>query len=193
MKRAQQGRGGKKPWGNGNDLYTLDNLSDNENRYKEEWLEGNSLTKFNGDHCKTVEFFGQFECYMHINKAATIAKDSYKKSAYFLSLLEGTNVEGWLACQDEWLNKVDADPTILPWHMNEWKVLESEFKKLFTNYAEQERANKKLQQLKMQGGDVDGYIAHFSQLVHRGGQFGWTNGHSTLRSGTAKVPYENLL
>ena len=106
---------------------------------------------------------------MRINKAATIAKDPYKKSAYFLSLLEGPNVEGWLACQDECLDKVDVDPTILPWHMNKWEVLESEFKKLFTDYAEQERANEELQQLMMQSGNIDGYIAHVSQLAHRGG------------------------
>ena len=107
-------------------------------------------TKFNGNCSKTVEFLGQFKHFMHINKATTIAKDPYKKSAYFLSLLEGPNVEGWLACQDEWLDKVDEDPTILPWCMNEWDVLENEFKKSFTNYAEQERANEELRQLKMQ-------------------------------------------
>ena len=95
---------------------------------------------------------------MCINKATTIAKNPYKKSTYFLSLLKGPNVEGWLACQDKWLNKVDADPTILLWHMNEWEVLENEFKKSFTDYAEQERANEELQQLRMQSGDNPGHI-----------------------------------
>ena len=169
IEKAQWGRGGKKPRGDGDDPYTLDDLSDNEDWYKGGQLEGNPPTKFNGNWSKTVEFLGQFKCFMRINKAATIAKDPYKKSAYFLSLLEGPNVEGWLACQDEWLDKVDEDPTILPWRMNEWDVLESKFKKSLTDYAEQERANEELQQLKMQSSDIDGYIVRFSQLAHRGG------------------------
>jgi hypothetical protein len=41
--------------------------------------------------------------------------DPYKKCAYFLSLMEGPDVEGWLMSQDAWLDKVDADPSIIPW------------------------------------------------------------------------------
>ena len=92
----------------------LDNLSNDEDQYKGGRLEGNPPTKFNSNCSKTVKFLRQFKHYTCINKATTIAKDPYKKSAYFLLLLEGPNVKEWLARQDKWLDKVDADPTILP-------------------------------------------------------------------------------
>ena len=122
----------------------LDDLSDDKDQYKGGRLEGNPPIKSNGNRSKMVEFLGQFKCFIRINKATTIAKDPYKKSAYFLLLLKGPNIKGWLARQDKWLDKVDKDPTILPWRMNEWDVLESKFKKAFTNYAEQEKANEEL-------------------------------------------------
>src|SRR3981081_748365 len=53
--------------------------------------------------------------------------------------------------------------------MNEWQVIESEFKKAFIDYAEHERENQELKELKMKDGNVDHYIVRFTPLAHWGG------------------------
>jgi hypothetical protein len=104
-----------------------------------------------------------------MNRDADIARDPYKKCNYFLSLFEGSDTEGWIQIMDDWLEAVTVDSTILPWRMKEWQVMEREFKKAFVDYAESEKANDELRKLKMKDGNVDTYIARFTQLAHRGG------------------------
>lgn len=104
-----------------------------------------------------------------MNYDAKIMRDPYKKCDYFLSLIKGPNIEGWLMTQDKWLDRVCEDPSVLPWQMNEWEVMEQEFKKAFVDYAAQERASEELSKLKMKDGNVDQYIARFRQLALLGG------------------------
>ena len=54
------------------------------------------------------------------------------------------------------------DPSLLPWQMNKWQVMEREFKKAFVDYARHEKANNKLRKLKMKDGNINAYIAHFT-------------------------------
>jgi hypothetical protein len=54
---------------------------------------------------------------MLMNQHVAIAQDPYMKSAFFLSLMEGLKVEGWMQCTYDWLNQVEADPTMLPFKM----------------------------------------------------------------------------
>jgi hypothetical protein len=100
-----------------------------------------------------------------LNKYASIFQDPFRRCAYFLSLIEGPNVEGWLMAQDEWLDKVERDPSILPFLMTEWDVMEQEFKKAFIDYAVQERAAEELTKLKMKDGNIDEYISQFRKLA----------------------------
>src|SRR5882757_4169726 len=72
--------------------------------------------------------------------------------------------------QDAWLDKVDADPSIIPWALNEWDILQGEFVKSFIDYAEHERADAELRQLKMTENNVDKYISEFKQLAFRSNQ-----------------------
>jgi hypothetical protein len=45
--------------------------------------------------------------------------------------------------------------------MTPWNIIQLEFTKAFTNYANQEKAYGALGQLRMKGSDVDTYIADF--------------------------------
>ena len=81
---------------------------------------------------------------MCMNRDAEIAHDSFKKCNYFLSLFEGMDTEGWVELQDKWLEDVMEDSSLLLWQMNEWQVMEREFKKAFMDYARHEKANDKL-------------------------------------------------
>ena len=71
--------------------------------------------------------------------------------------------------QDDWLDSVDIDPSVLPFHMSTWDVMEQEFKKAFIDYAKHKRASNEMCKLKMKDGNIDTFIAQFAQLAHRGG------------------------
>jgi hypothetical protein len=116
-----------------------------------------------------MAFLSQFKRFMKMNRDADIAKDPFKRCNYFLSLLDGPDTEGWVRQQDDWLDKVEEDRNLLPWLHNEWMVMEAEFKKAFIDYAEHERANDELRKLRMKDGNIDAYIARFSQLAYQGG------------------------
>jgi hypothetical protein len=107
-------------------------------------LEGVIPMKFDGNRSKTLSFLASFKRYMRMNHDADIAKDPFKKCNFFLSLIEGEDTEGWVNIQDDWLESVSLDSSIIPWRMNEWEVMEKEFKKAFIDYAAHEKANSEL-------------------------------------------------
>jgi hypothetical protein len=97
-----------------------------------------------------------------MNRKANIARDPVTKSAYFLSLMSGPNVEDWVFLQDLWLEKAEDDPTA-------WQTLEQKFKNDFDDYAGREIAQLQIEKLQMEGDDVDQYIADFERLARRAG------------------------
>ena len=84
---------------------------------------------------------------MLMNDDSHISKNPMKRSAYFLTLIRGPNVRGWVKFQRKWLADIQADPSLLPFRMTAWQVLEREFKKAFIDYAEQERAHEEIKKL----------------------------------------------
>ena len=64
---------------------------------------------------------------------------------------------------------MQADPSMLPFRMTAWQVLEREFKKAFIDYAEQKRAREDIKKLWMKDGNIDQYIAMFCDIAHRAG------------------------
>jgi hypothetical protein len=106
---------------------------------------------------------------MLMNNGAYIARDPIKRCSYFLSLIRGPKVKGWTRVQNDWLDLAHEDPTILPWGMTAWQVLERKFHNAFVDYTEHEQAQDEIRKLKMKDGKVDQYIAQFTQLAHRGG------------------------
>jgi Retrotransposon gag protein len=103
---------------------------------------------------------------MLMNRNVAIACDPCAKAAFFLSLIGGPKVEGWIQHTYDWLDNVKADPSLLPFKMNAWQALEAEFKKAFIDYTAHKRAQDKLRKLKMKEGNVDEYIATFQLLGH---------------------------
>ena len=106
---------------------------------------------------------------MLMNDDSRISKNPMKRSAYFLTLIRGPDVRGWVKYQRKWLAEVQADPSLLPFRMTAWQVLEREFKKAFIDYAEQERAREEIKKLRMKDGNVDQYIAMFRDIAQRAG------------------------
>lgn len=81
-----------------------------------------------------------FDRYTLINEDATMIKKPRKRCGYFLTRIEGLKTVGWHLKQYQWLKDVENHPEDLPFGMNEWQVLEREFKWAFVDYAAKERA-----------------------------------------------------
>jgi len=73
-------------------------------------LEGNPPDCFNGDRTCTQHFLTQFHQFMLMNDGTTIAQNNIKKCTYFLSLLEGPQVDGWSEMKYNWLDSIKKDP-----------------------------------------------------------------------------------
>jgi len=131
-------------------------------------LEGNPLDRFNGDRSHTRRFLTQFCQFMLMNDGATIAQNDIKKCTYFLSLMEGPQVEGWSEAKYDWLDRIKHDPRELMGR-TPWVTLMQSFLDAFTNFAEAEKAQNAMKELKMHDGKIDEYIATFERLAHRAG------------------------
>src|ERR1700747_3673094 len=127
----------RRPRGTGDDPFGVNDLSDDEDKKKDHGvrLEGDPPAFFKGDRSKTVEFLAEFKRFMMMNRRAAIAHNLISKSTYFLSRIRGTPAVGWKLRHDDWRDKVEDDPSELPFMMNAWDVLQREFKKSFEDYA----------------------------------------------------------
>ena len=151
-----RGRGPRKPCGDGDDPFTLANLdNDEEKDSKHRRLEGNPPKAFDGDRAQTIRFLTQFKRFMLMNRKADIAKDPITKCCYFLALFKGSKVEGWCERQYTWLNKVEANPRILPHGMTAWDALKQDFQHLFIDYTVHKKAHDDLRKLKMSEENID--------------------------------------
>jgi len=101
---------------------------------------------------------------MLMNRKANIAKDPISKCIYSISLLDGEKVNGWVDMAFNWLEEIEADPSLIDRFSNPWKMMEDKFKVAFTDYAEREHAQDQLQKLRMTGDNLDEYLAAFETL-----------------------------
>jgi len=154
------------PRGTGDDPFGLDDLLDEPERTnnKGRRLEGIHPDKFKGDQSKTRRFLNQFNRFMLMNHKADIAKDPISKCIYFMSLLDGEKVNGWVDMAFNWLEEIEADPSLVDRFSNPWKMMEEKFKVSFTDYAEREQAQDQLGKLRMTSNNLDEYLAAFETL-----------------------------
>jgi len=159
----------RRPRGTGDDPVGLDDLLDEPERTNDKGrrLEGIHPDKFEGDRSKTRQFLNQFNRFMLMNRKADIAKDPISKCIYFMSLLDGEKVNGWVDMAFNWLEEIEADPSLIDRYSNPWKMMEEKFKVSFTDYAERERAQDQLGKLRMTGDNLDEYLAAFETLGSR--------------------------
>ena len=77
-------------------------------------LEGNLPDHVTGDRNKTNKFLTQFKCFMLMNAGACIACNPRARCAYFLSLIDGPKVKGWVEQMYNWLDNVNGNPGLIP-------------------------------------------------------------------------------
>jgi len=157
------------PKGTGDDPFGLNDYLDKSERTNDKGchLEGIHPDKFEGNQSKTQRFLNQFNRFMLMNHKANIAKDPISKCIYFMSLLNGEKVNGWVNMAFNWLKEIEDDPSLIDRFSNPWKMMEEKFKISFTDYAERERAQDQLGKLKMTGDNLNKYLAAFETLGNR--------------------------
>jgi hypothetical protein len=89
-----QGKQPQYPWGMGDDPFTMKDLDDSDDE-KPKCLEGKPPKEFDGNRNNTHVFLYDFELFMSMNIRADIKRHAFKKSAYFLSLIQGPDTESW--------------------------------------------------------------------------------------------------
>jgi len=104
---------------------------------------------------------------MLMNRKADIAKDPISKCIYFMSLLDGEKVNGWVDMAFNWLEEIENDPSLIDRFSNPWKMMEEKFKVSFTDYAERECAQDQLGKLRMTSDNLNKYLASFETLGNR--------------------------
>jgi len=77
-------------------------------------LEGVPPERFDGDRARTRHFLNRFNRFALMNRNVAIMKSALKRCAYFLSLIEGPNVEGWSERAYERLDKIQQGIMTLP-------------------------------------------------------------------------------
>jgi hypothetical protein len=132
----------------------------------EEELKGQEPIVFNGDCSKTEEFLTQWELYSGVNYAHSAMQMPFTKAMLFLTYIQGTQVNEWVAAQSTRLIGDVAHHGIPATTVALWTDLKNVFKRAFADTLAQERAQATLKRgLHMNGMDVDGYVATFERLV----------------------------
>ena len=94
--------------------------------------------------------------------------EPYRRVALFLSYLEGPKVEDWADAQQKKMddNVARGRPVTSE---NHWTDFKAAYDTTFKEIGEAVNAEAKLQTLRMQGSDIDSYIAAFKTLMDQAG------------------------
>ena len=132
-------------------------------------LVGKEPGSFDGSRDKVEDFLTEWGVYQGLNRRSYAMNTSFDCTMLFLSYIRGPQVIQWVRAQ---INKV-ADyvhqngPQSV-YHAGIWNDMIQEFATNFQDIMSKERARAELKQLKMKGGDIDGYNSKFKQLVQNG-------------------------
>ena len=103
-----------------------------------------------------------------LNKEKAVFDQPYKHMALFLNYMRGPKVEDWA---DDRQKTMDQDVTNGYPETSEhhWTTFQTTFQNTYTNLGEKVFADRSIQNLKMEKGDIDTYIATFMKLLGQAG------------------------
>jgi hypothetical protein len=131
-------------------------------------LYGTPPALFTGDRNKSKDFMRAFNRWWKLNKEKPVFSQPYKQVALFINHLRGLNVEDWADKQQKIM-----DDDIAGGHGDDdehhWARFKVAFEQTYTDLGEKLSADATLQNLKMEKGDIDTYIATFNKLLAQAG------------------------
>ena len=133
---------------------------------------GASPTIFSGKRDEAENFLQTFKVWRMINADKTVMMNPYCRTALILSYIRGPDVNDWTKHQLEQLDYKTNPQNASGYAMNDerlWKEFEKAFKDAFTHIALKHNAHVELRNLRMQGGEIDKYNAHFNRLIKQAG------------------------
>src|ERR1700761_4402462 len=157
-------------------------------------LIGNPPIVFNGERDKAEAFLTQWDFFIGINLSTEVMHDYYQRSMLFLSYIQGKLVSEWVCSMSAWLTTQVVDMGVQTRDRWLWDSCLLSFNRQFADTLQKEKSRMTLRQgIRMQEQDLDGYIAHFEELVRHAGYD--INGPQTIDMFTRGLPtslYETI-
>jgi len=120
---------------------------------------------FNRDREKSEHFLDKFMSYEIVNGDARQFTIPYLKVALCLSYLNGPKVDAWARQHCLWLKNRHKQDGILMTDKSLWEDFELLFRTAYTDQDAKITTYQKLNNLRMQGSNINSYIADFDRLV----------------------------
>jgi hypothetical protein len=137
---------------------------------------GNPPTLFTGDRTKAKTFVREFNIYAGLNEGTDIMSNPLRKTLLALSYIRGEKVDDWVDVIHNWIAEQSApdDPNTnhvqLPSTSNNyWLHYTTKFNQAFADSAEKQNAIALLKNLRMEGRDLDSYLAKFRTYAAKAG------------------------
>ena len=129
-------------------------------------LIGNPPAVFSGERDKAEHFLTQWRLFAGINLNNEAIRDYYQRSMLFLTYIQGKAVSEWVRSMSDWLTTQVVDMGVQTRDRWLWDSCLLSFNRQFADTLQKEKVRMTLHQgIRMQGQDLDGYIAHFEELV----------------------------
>ena len=135
-----------------------------------DWLVGNTPFVYNGDPKRAEEFMAAWKLYQRVNRGTSQMDNMYKWSMLFLTYIyiQGPATTEWVHSISDWLEQ--AVQVSNEYDRRLWDYTEDAFQRKFGDTLSAERAIAELHSgIKMEGGDLDGFINRFEILVRHAG------------------------
>jgi len=144
---------------------TAPNDANRANGHNNRALSGVPPPMFNGDRDKSETFLDKFTSYELVNGDSRQFTTPFLKVALCLSYFNGPKVDAWARHQWSWLKDQRDVYGVSITSPQLWIDFETAFKNVFTDQDTKLAAYQQLHSLKMQGSDIDSYIADFDCLT----------------------------
>ena len=150
-------------------------------------LVGNAPFIYNGDPRRAEEFMAAWKLYQRVNRGTSQMDNMYKRSMLFLTYIQGPATTEWVYSISDWLEQ--AVQVSHEFDRRLWEYTEEVFQQKFGDTLSEERAIAELEDgIKMEKGDLDGFINRFEILVRHAN---YNPDHSmVLRKFTDGLPLE---
>jgi len=120
---------------------------------------------FNGDRDKSEVFMDKFTSYELVNGDSKQFTTPFLKVTLCLSYFNGPKVDAWVRQKRSWLKDQQDLLGVSMTDCQLWTDFECAFNDAFTDQDAKLNVYQELHSLKMQGSDINSYIAEFDRLI----------------------------